>query len=110
MPATTPRRPLSPDEQRAIRRHLHSAEGAHLMCRRKACRRARCCRLVDTCASPLAAAGGPGLVDSDLMALGLAYRLALFDHWARLPRRPARRTRLRRRDASVSARAAPRTG
>lgn len=81
--------PMTADEQRAIRRHLHSAEGAHLMCRRKACRRARACRLDQTCASRLYA-GGAGTVDEELMALGLAYRLALFDHWARLPRRPVR--------------------
>ena len=84
----TPPAPLTPDEQRAIRRHLHSAEGAHLLCRRKACRRARCCRLDETCASRLYdAAGLPP--DQELMSLHLAYLLALVDHWRRLPRRPA---------------------
>ena len=39
---------MTPDEQRAVRRHLHSAEGAHRLCRRKACRRARACRLAAT--------------------------------------------------------------
>lgn len=106
MTRMAPREPLSAAEQRAIRRHLHSAEGAHRLCRRKACRRARACRLVETCASPLAAAGGPGAVDGELMALGLAYRLALFAHWARLPRRPARRARSRRKQIP----AAPRSG
>lgn len=89
MTRTAPRAPLTPDEQRAIRRHLHSAEGAHLICRRKACRRARSCRLDQTCASGLYVSGGPVAMDEELVALGLAYRLALFQHWARLPR-PAR--------------------
>jgi hypothetical protein len=89
MTRTAPRDPLTPDEQRAIRRHLHSAEGAHLMCRRKACRRARACRLDQTCASGLYGSGGPVAMDEELVALGLAYRLALFQHWALLPR-PAR--------------------
>ena len=85
----TPPAPLTPDEQRAIRCHLHSAEGAHLLCRRKACRRARCCRLDETCASRLYGAAGSGPVDGELMALRLAYLIELAGHWERLPRRPS---------------------
>lgn len=77
---------MTPDEQRAIRRHLHSAEGAHRLCRRKACRRARACRLAETCASRLYGGGMPE--DQELMALHLAYLLELGPHWARLPRPP----------------------
>ncbi len=77
---------MTPDEQRDVRRHLHSAEGAHLLCRRKACRRARCCRLVETCASRLyAVALREG---EELMALRLAYLLELGGLWRRLPRPP----------------------
>ena len=75
---------MTPDEQRAVRRHLHSAEGAHLLCRRKACRRARACRLDESCASRLYGVAGSGPVDGELMALRLA------EHWQRLPRRPIR--------------------
>ncbi len=78
---------MTPDEQRGIRRHLHSAEGAHLFCRRKACRRARCCRLAETCASRLYGVAGSGPVDGELMALRLAYLIELGAHWERLPRR-----------------------
>lgn len=81
---------MTPDEQRAIQRHLHSAEGAHLLCRRKACRRARACRLDESCASRLYGVAGSGPVDGELMALRLAYLLQLFEHWQRLPRRPIR--------------------
>jgi hypothetical protein len=75
---------MTPDESRAIRRHLHSAEGAHLLCRRKACRRARCCRLIETCASRLYAGALPE--GEELMALRLAYLIELGALWQRLPR------------------------
>lgn len=81
---------MTPDEQRAIYRHLHSAEGAHLMCRRKACRRARACRLDESCASRLYGLAGTSPVDGELMALRLAYLIELGAHWQRLPRRPIR--------------------
>jgi len=93
---------MTPDEQRAVRRHLHSAEGAHLLCRRKACRRARACRLDESCASRLYGVAGSGPVDGELMALRLAYLLQLFEHWQRLPRRsgsPAAGRPARRREA-----------
>jgi hypothetical protein len=78
---------MTPDEQRAVRRHLHSAEGAHRLCRRKACRRARACRLTDTCASRLYGTGAwPG--DGELMACRLSYLLELAGHWDRLSRTP----------------------
>ncbi|MCZ8313259.1 hypothetical protein [Phreatobacter sp.] len=78
---------MTPDEQRAIRRHLHSAEGAHLLCRRKACRRARACRLGDSCASRLYA-NGLFPDNQELMALHFAYLLELAGHWKTLPRPP----------------------
>jgi hypothetical protein len=75
----------TPAQRLAIRRHLNSAEGAHLLCRRKACRRARACRQNDQCRSALYGAAGAGPANDELMALRLAYVLSLADHWARLP-------------------------
>jgi len=101
MTPATPPQPPTPQEQRAIRRHLHSAEGAHLLCRRKACRRARACRLDGTCASRLYGAAGPLPADEELMSLHIAYLLTLVAHWERLPRRsapPSAGRSLRRRD------------
>jgi hypothetical protein len=80
---------MTPAEQRAVNRHLHSAEGAHLLCRRKACRRARACRLAETCASRLYAGAVPE--GEELTALRLAYLLELAGLWARLPRPDAKR-------------------
>ncbi len=75
---------MTPDERRSINRHLHSAEGAHRLCRRKACRRARACRLDGTCASRLYAGATPE--GEELTALRLAYLLELAGLWERLPR------------------------
>lgn len=75
----------TPAQTLAIRRHLASAEGAHLLCRRKACRRAGACRQDGACRSGLYGEPGAGLIDDELMHLRIAYFLDLLTHWARLP-------------------------
>jgi hypothetical protein len=78
----------TPAERRAIRRHIASAAGAHLLCRRGACRRACACRQTDTCLSTYNGDPGGAPADQELMAFQFSYFLKLVDHWRRLPRRP----------------------
>ncbi len=84
---TPPSRRPPPDQARAIRRHLASAEGAHLLCRRGACRRARACRQDDSCHSALAGKPDAAPPDMELWCLRMSYFLRLIEHWQTLPHR-----------------------
>jgi hypothetical protein len=93
----------TPAECRPIRRHVASAAGAHLFCRRGACRRARACRQTGDCLSTYNGQPDGMPADQELWAFQMSYLLKLFSHWQRLPPRPARRARPPRAEDKVRA-------